>query len=194
MDVSGDMQVATEANIHRHRLASDGSVIGKLEYEDHAHDNEAVQRPNAALNPMLAALGLGGGYMPNSGPDQHVDKKGEGCNIVGTLLVNKVAGNVHIALGGVHSHGKPHDSEDHTSAGHAGHPTHDHGHAQAQPQQQHIHQFMIQEMATYNCSHTINQVSSIVARCASLASTSIVSSSLALSSISSHSVNYSPVW
>jgi hypothetical protein len=158
MDVSGDMQVAIEANVHRHRLAPDGSTIGKVEYEDHAHDNEAA-RGAQQLNPMLMAMGLGG-FVPNGGPDLHADKRGEGCRVTGKLEVNKVAGNVHIALGGVHSHGKPKESEEHATGVHAGPHNAVGGHHHAgHPQQQHVHQFMIQEMASYNCSHTIHQLS-----------------------------------
>lgn len=159
MDVSGESQVAIDANVHRTRLTSEGRPIGG-EYEDHAHDRDVRQPIPQGLPPQLAQLmqqGLGGPGGLHIGPDQHADKKGEGCHIAGVLRVNKVAGNVHVALGGMHSHGKS-DSQEHGSEGH-GSGDHDHGHAHGQPQQQHVHQFMIHEMANYNCSHTIRHLS-----------------------------------
>lgn len=87
MDVSGDAQVAIETNIHRMRLAPDGRRIGAIEYEDHAHDHE-VNRP-MPINPLMIQLGFGGPGGGQQGPDQHVDMKGEGCHLVGTLSVNK---------------------------------------------------------------------------------------------------------
>lgn len=60
----------------------------------------------------------------------HMDLPGEGCRIRATLLVNKVAGNVHIALGASHARSA-----------------------------KHVHQFMIQEMTMYNASHTIHEFS-----------------------------------
>ena len=164
MDVSGEVQVATQANIHRIRLDSKGNRIGRDEYEDHAHDNEAI-RPQ--MNPMLAALGIGFPPQGMGGPDTHTDQRGEGCNVVGVLQVNKVAGNVHVALGGQHSHPESHPDGEQAPSG-PGLPsnTHDHPshpsqptHRASHPQQQHIHQFMIHEMLAYNCSHRINHLS-----------------------------------
>lgn len=163
MDVSGEVQVATQANIHRIRLDSKGNRIGRGEYEDHAHDNEAI-RPQ--MNPMLAALGIGFPPQGMGGPDTHTDQRGEGCNVVGVLQVNKVAGNVHVALGGQHSHPEAHPEGDQQQPSGSGLPsnTHDHPSHPSQPthraqQPQHIHQFMIHEMLAYNCSHRINHLS-----------------------------------
>jgi len=59
-----------------------------------------------------------------------VAKQGEGCRISGFLLVNKVAGNFHIAMGETHARG-------------AGH----------------IHQFNPAQIAAYNVSHTVHSLS-----------------------------------
>jgi hypothetical protein len=197
MDVSGDVQVAAVKNIRRFRLDGAGRRIGNGEYEDHAHHKEGDehtpvhQQPpgGGGVNPMLAALGIQfpGGNNNNNQPGQgdlHTDQKGEGCNIVGQLLVNKVAGNVHIALGGAHAHA-PHadkNKEDkheeepghnhggaHTPSTHGGGGGggggHDHGHGHGHGHgggggaAQHIHQFMIHDLVNYNCSHVINHLS-----------------------------------
>jgi len=56
--------------------------------------------------------------------------KGEGCNIAGTLRVNKVAGNFHIAMGeAVDTNGR------------------------------HIHQFLPDDAINFNASHIINELS-----------------------------------
>jgi hypothetical protein len=163
MDVSGDVQVAAEKNIHRIRLDSKGNRIGLAEYEDHAHDSEPKPDPN--LNPMLAALGLA--FPPSmGGPDAHEDQRGEGCQIVGMLSVNKVAGNVHIALGGQHGHGKEQEGGEHGDHDHGeevkkstAHGDQSHGgHGHGSQGQQHVHQFMIHDLASYNCSHRIDKL------------------------------------
>lgn len=59
-----------------------------------------------------------------------VSKPGEGCRISGFMMVNKVAGNFHIAMGQTHARG-------------AGH----------------IHQFNPQAFGTFNVSHTIHSLS-----------------------------------
>lgn len=167
MDVAGEVQVAAERNIHRIRLDSKGNRIGLAEYEDHAHDaDDAAARDNPALNPMIQALGLNFPLQQQGGPDLHTDQRGEGCNIVGTLLVNKVAGNVHVALGGAHAHGgatkdgkEPPESEEHSHGGGAPHAHASPSHPSAPPQPQHIHQFMIHDLVSYNCSHRINRLS-----------------------------------
>jgi len=178
MDVSGDVQVAAVRNIHRFRLDASGRHIGgaKEEYEDHAHDAEDAQREQ--LNPMLQALGLQlppGGGMPGGGPDLHADQRGEGCRIVGQLQVNRVAGNIHVALGGAHAHA-PHGKEDQAQEGGAAEGGDDHGHAHGGAHASsahgsggggghshggtaHVHQFMINDLVQYNCSHVINRLS-----------------------------------
>jgi hypothetical protein len=151
--------------IRRTRLDAHGRRIGGDDsYEDHAHDadsNDHAARANAALNPMLQALGLGFPPGMHAGPDTHVDQRGEGCRVAGTLHVNRVAGNVHVALGGRHGHAE-HGAEGKGAGGGGGGgggDGHDHGHGGDGGHgsgQAHVHQFMVHELAQYNCSHTIH--------------------------------------
>ena len=66
----------------------------------------------------------------HGGEGAMVAKQGEGCRISGFLLVNKVAGNFHIAMGETHARG-------------AGH----------------IHQFNPAQIASYNVSHVVHSLS-----------------------------------
>jgi hypothetical protein len=66
----------------------------------------------------------------HGGQGAMVAKQGEGCRISGFLLVNKVAGNFHIAMGETHARG-------------AGH----------------IHQFNPAQIAAYNVSHVVHTLS-----------------------------------
>lgn len=164
MDSSGASQVAVSKLIRRTRLDAQGRRLGGDEYEDHAHDADESGRPNTAINPMLQALGLAFPAGMQVGPDTHVDQRGEGCRVAGTLQVNRVAGNVHVALGGRHGHAEhaptPGAEGKGASAGAGGHGDghddgHGHGHGHGSPQA-HVHQFMVHELAQYNCSHTIH--------------------------------------
>jgi len=183
MDVSGESQVAAEKNIHRIRLDSEGRVIGVGEYEDHAHDRKSggdganpIRDRNAAMQHLLAHMGLAPpGMHTGAGAgvqgDNHEDKRGEGCRVYGELRVNRVAGNMHVALGGAHSHGgQGHGHGEETKendksglalapshAGPHGHAHGAHGHSHGAGGTQHIHQFMLQDLTSYNCSHTIHQ-------------------------------------
>jgi len=105
MDVSGEVQVDAHKDVWRTRLRSDGQRIG------------------AAFEDLHSDTG-----------EHRVDRKGEGCFISATLSVNKIAGNVHIALGSSHSH--------EGNGGGAG-------------GSKHIHQFMMPEIATFDASHRI---------------------------------------
>jgi hypothetical protein len=98
---------------------------------------------------------------------EHRDQPGEGCYMRGSLVINKVAGNLHIALGGRHQH---HAHPKKGTPGAPGAPGHPHVHHQAvghvnkeqphppQQQQSHSHQFMLHEMLFFNASHTIHQL------------------------------------
>jgi len=58
------------------------------------------------------------------------DSPGEGCVIYGSVIVNKVAGNMHIAVG-----------------------------TSTQKDNRHVHQFHVQELLSFNASHFVNRLS-----------------------------------
>ena len=106
MDVSGEVQVDAHTDIYRTRLSAGGVKIGQ----------------------PFTDLHVEGG---SGGVEHRVDRRGEGCLISATLAVNKVAGNVHIALGASHAH-------DNTGAG-----------------GKHMHQFQLPEVMHFDASHRI---------------------------------------
>ena len=131
---------------------------------------------------MLAALGIpsppahGGAF---GTPDAHEDQKGEGCRLEGSVRVNRVAGNLHIALGGAHAHpdakadaeaDAAEDAEDAEAAAiaklgaaapqHPSHPSHHRSQSSSSSSSsQHVHQFLLHEMGGSNCSHVIHHLS-----------------------------------
>jgi len=110
MDVSGEVQVDAHTDIYRTRLSNTGVKIGQPFTDLHVEGS--------------------------SGSMEHrVDRRGEGCLVSATLSVNKVAGNVHIALGASHAH----DSAANQQAGGG----------------KHMHQFQLPEVMHFDASHRI---------------------------------------
>lgn len=107
MDVTGDQQVNVIQKVTKQRIGKNGEPLGA------AQDIRAD-------HPLMGALAM---LKPKV-------NSGEGCRIAGSLLVNKVAGNFHVALGTSHSQGM-----------------------------RHVHHFMISDIPHYNSSHTINHLS-----------------------------------
>ena len=105
MDVSGEVQVDASRDIFRTRLSSSGQKIGSAFLDLHTE-----------------------------GGEHRVDRKGEGCLVSATLTVNKVAGNVHIALGSSHGH---------------------EGGGKGSQGGKHMHQFLMPEMLHFDASHRI---------------------------------------
>ena len=118
MDVSGETHVDASTNVFRTRLDRRGYAVGGL-FQD-IHDVEHA------------------GDVAHA----HGDQAGEGCHISVELSVNRVAGNVHIALGGQHN------ANSKLLPG-----------SITPPAQKHIHQFLLHEMQQYNASHTIDHLS-----------------------------------
>lgn len=112
MDVSGEVQVDAAKNVWRTRLTREGQKIG-LPFED---------------------LHVAGGA------EHRMDRRGEGCFISATLQVQKVAGNVHIALGSSHAHEQGSDPN---------HP----------PSTKHMHSFHPAEIGQFDASHSITTFS-----------------------------------
>lgn len=158
MDVAGDQQNDVDHHILKERLASDGTIIGNA--FAHRMDEEAEAEPQDAnyCGSCYGAAEVEGtccntcddvrdAYNKKGWNTIHLDRtaeqcvrekrhpassarKGEGCRISGYLLVNKVAGNFHVALG----ESKTRDMR-------------------------HIHQFNPSTMNQYNVSHRVNELS-----------------------------------
>eukprot|EP01083_Nonionella_stella_P051785 137501_1 len=103
MDVTGDQQVDVIKQVSKQRLDLNGNYLG-----------EAEVFPGAMFLPPFIII------LPNL-------NRNEGCRLKGTLHVNKVAGNFHIALGKSHSQGV-----------------------------RHVHHFSPSDIPKFNSSHTIN--------------------------------------
>ena len=110
MDVSGEVQVDAHTDIYRTRLSAGGIKIG------------------APFTDLHLESGSGG-------IEHRVDRRGEGCLVSATLAVNKVAGNVHIALGASHAH----DTAANQQAGGG----------------KHMHMFQLPEVMNFDASHHI---------------------------------------
>ncbi len=114
MDMSGEAQTSSLRQVWKTRLApltmkhigvpfQDLHEEGENEEQDHEHARDV----------------------------RHSDMFREGCNLAGTLTVNKVAGNFHMAIGASHS---------------------------ANPHQRHVHGFSIDDMMQFNSSHIIHEL------------------------------------
>lgn len=106
MDITGDQQVNVIQKILKQHINENGKPIGEPSngfFSD-------ISDPLKMLRPQLEDT--------------------RGCILSGSLLVNKVAGNFHIALGQSHSQGV-----------------------------RHIHHFVMSDIAKYNISHKINHLS-----------------------------------
>ena len=110
MDVSGEVQVDAHTDIYRTRLSASGIKIGAPFTDLHVE-------------------GSGGGL------EHRQDRRGEGCLVSATLAVNKVAGNVHIALGASHAH----DAAANSQAGGG----------------KHMHMFQLPDVMHFDASHRI---------------------------------------
>ena len=151
MDVSGDQQIDAFSHTYKTRLSPKGERIGApfIEtWEEEGEEDSMTPQQRQYQQQQMAILQMlqGAGMRPNmplmpppssQGSKAHPDFAGEGCELGGWIEVNKVAGNVHIALGANH------------------HSTHSHAGGK---EQKHLHQFMIHEMLNFNASHTITSL------------------------------------
>jgi len=142
MDMAGEQQVNVDNNMFKQRISKEGTPIGdwyldRHKVEIHSHMRELF--PGVPI--FVQSPGGGDGHEGHSHESQSQDEHhestekdpsqpGEGCRLMGSLLVNKVAGNFHIALGASHKSGG-----------------------------RHVHHFMLQEAAAFNNSHTIHSLS-----------------------------------
>jgi len=158
MDVAGDNQINIEHDMIKQRLASDGTPIGKAGIELIGDVPESEPLPKDYCGPCYGAESEHfkccntceelkhayneKGWMTNEivrnssqclrdhdNPFAQV-RTGEGCRLSGVMIVNKVAGNFHIALGdSIIRDGR------------------------------HIHQFVPAEAPNFNITHTVHSIS-----------------------------------
>ncbi|SPQ96014.1 Endoplasmic reticulum vesicle transporter C-terminal domain-containing protein [Plasmodiophora brassicae] len=120
MDVTGEQQVNVVQSIWKTRLDMFGNAIGR----------EFIDKD---LSPKLYIQMPGIGLMSLVGTDHRIAEQRaghEGCIVRGTLIVNKVEGNFHVAVG-----------RSHKSQGH------------------HVHNFRMSDLPHFNTSHTIHAMS-----------------------------------
>ncbi|OQR83742.1 endoplasmic reticulum-Golgi intermediate compartment protein [Achlya hypogyna] len=127
MDVAGELQVNMHNTVFKTRLAPDGTPIGKA--ISHVPNGEEVpitlppnycgscydaEHPtgltccNTCDDVKEAFMSIGKSLeeaetteqcMREAGKEENESKDGEGCRLHGTMAVNRVAGNFHVALG-----------------------------------------------------------------------------------------------
>ena len=158
MDVAGDNQLNLEHDMIKQRISPEGRPLGEPGVEIVGEIEEIVPLPDDYCGSCYGANVVGmpccnscddlkkayqimgwndHNVLRNAtqclhdakNPFAHV-KKGEGCQIAGRVMVNKVSGNFHIAFG---------DSIVRDGM--------------------HIHQFVPQEAPTFNISHTVHSLS-----------------------------------
>ncbi|RYY31912.1 hypothetical protein EON62_06035, partial [archaeon] len=159
MDLAGEQQNAVDAGLTKYRLTKAGGQVLVEHVEEHDdHDASHAPVPDNYCGPCYGAE-LRAGQCCNTCDElrslyaergwsltevtanseqcqrEHrgqstKSEEGEGCRVVGSMTVNKVAGNFHVAIGETHTRG-------------AGH----------------IHQFNPQKLSSYNVSHTIHRLS-----------------------------------
>ena len=158
MDVAGDNQLSMEHDMFKQRLSKEGKLIGEPGIEivgvaDAKHadlpvdfcgscygaESEKFRCCNTCGELKQAYKEKGwnsGGVVKNStqclreSEHHFLDAaKGEGCRVIGSMKVNKVAGNIHIA----HGESIVRDGR-------------------------HIHQFNPADAPSFNCSHTIHSL------------------------------------
>lgn len=115
LDITGMQQVNVLRSVHKQRLDLDGNSRGAA-YVDNPDQDE-----------YRAIVGLG--IMKHFSDTKTVKLSNEGCNLVGKLVVHKVAGNFHFALGKGLRYGS-----------------------------RHVHHFEIDDIKHFNTSHTINEL------------------------------------
>lgn len=157
MDISGEQHLDAEHSLFKHRLSSNGELIGEAEADTFmskkaviaplpadycgpcygaaedgvcCNDCAAVKRVYQTKGWDVSAIKkISEQCIRESADPFHMAQKGEGCNIAGHLLVNKVAGNLHVALG-----------DSHIQNG------------------RHVHNFDPMQAFTFNVSHTIHSL------------------------------------
>lgn len=157
MDVAGEQQNDVDHDLIKERLDQDGKVIGEAFQHRLDDEEEIAPLPADYCGPCYGAAAeeeccnscddVRAAYVKKGWNTAHLErnteqcrresrhpavvaKEGEGCRISGFLLVNKVAGNFHVALG---------DSTERDT--------------------RHIHQFNPSDIESYNASHRINHLS-----------------------------------
>jgi hypothetical protein len=159
MDVAGDQQLGLDHDVFKTRLHSNGTEIHKFKHDVNLNETlrnatrlpadycghcygarpvdqccntcrsvrDAYNEKGWALDTVLDKSEQCKREQKNP---EHASEKGEGCRLHGVMMVNKVAGNFHMALGeAVNRDGR------------------------------HIHQFEPMEALGFNTSHTINHLS-----------------------------------
>jgi hypothetical protein len=113
MDVAGEQQISSDRKMFKQRLAGDGSLIGAPYHDTHkveAHPTilQINGIPVQIVNPMGHGHDHDHGEKDGEPEFKDPSLEGEGCVLFGTVTVNKVAGNFHIALGASHKSGGRH--------------------------------------------------------------------------------------
>lgn len=157
MDVAGDQQNGIDHDIFKTRIGKDGQNLGDAFRHDMDDEEEPEPLPDDYCGSCYGAIegkaccntcdSVKRAYIARGWNSLSVDKtaeqclrekkhptilaeKGEGCRIHGYMLVNKVAGNFHVALG---------ESSARDGA--------------------HIHQFNPATMSQFNVTHTVHHLS-----------------------------------
>ena len=95
------------------------------------------------LNPDSSPIGE-----PYTDDEDISDVKGEGCRVKGIINVTKVAGNTHLAVGGVHNAHKSNTQDGSTDS--------------TAPQRfrtrKHIHKFQMHQMRAFDARHTVHSL------------------------------------
>jgi hypothetical protein len=162
MDVAGELQMNMHNTVLKTRLARDGTPIGNAVAQNSLHgwaestttlpvdycgscynathpmglkccnDCESVKEAFMYSDKSLEEAENMEQCTREASKEENESRDGEGCRIHGTMQINRVAGNFHVALGRTfHRHGKL------------------------------VHQFMPGEQSTYNASHTIHEYVSV---------------------------------
>lgn len=105
MDNSGDQQLSVDDNIFKIRLDEEGNQLG-IAQQDIINEEQKEENPSDSVGP------------------------GVGCLTYGTLVINKVSGNIHVAIGHSSKRGG-----------------------------RHVHSFGMPEIFAFNISHTIHHLS-----------------------------------
>jgi hypothetical protein len=135
MDASGDEQQEATKNFFKQRLNPSGGRLGDKFQDSHdshdfnkalhddEHNDRGAERKNQPTRVEQIVTPAGIVDVTPRTIQAH-----EGCELSGELVVKKVAGNLHIALGTSHVGNR------------------------------HVHQFMLNDMMNYDSSHTINSL------------------------------------
>jgi hypothetical protein len=121
MDVAGTQVLdLAHLEIQKQRLDSNGRYLGRATVVSNRSPEPPVVQMLRAFFPGINIGGL---------PAANMNPNNEGCQVAGTLHVNKVAGNLHFAIGQTVAQGN-----------------------------RHVHHFTLQDLQHFNISHTIHHL------------------------------------